>query len=65
MQQTKNGAARRCAYTLLNNPVKMFKVQPVSVEVPRSLKLDLNKRGPINPNMSVVPNFVGTTGLSS
>ncbi len=62
MQKSLNGAARRFAYTLGNNPVKMFRVPPVAIsalDVAVTIKLDMNRRRPVNPQVAIVPNFVG------
>ena len=58
MQKNLNNRSRSLAYTLLNVPSKMFKVQPTEVVVPRTIKLDFNKRTPVRPFVQVRPNFV-------
>ena len=53
MQMNKNGVARNVAYTLLNNPVKMFVKTPVFILRDQ----ERLERGSVNPKMLVKANF--------
>ena len=51
MQKSLNSRVRNIAYTLLNNPMKMFKVRPQAAEERKVLHLDFSKRTPVRPPM--------------
>ena len=57
MQKNKNGAVRTAAYTLLNNPERMFVNVPRFVTRTQGIKVEFDVRPAVRPTARVVPNL--------